>query len=114
MMLYCIGYIPNSLILELDFFLLFFAFAVSYSMRDRLDLHIESGFVYFTDNSTTTAYRGIFRVNTNGGYYSIVVNTGIGKRGIQGLAVDWVAGMKPSTHPFFRPSLWGGFEEQRY
>lgn len=86
-----------------------FAFAASYSMRGKLDLHIASGFVYFSDNSTSTSYRGIFRVNTDGGYYSRVINSGIGRGGIQGLAVDWIAGMKPPTHPFFHPlPLQGG------
>lgn len=86
-----------------------FAFAASYSMRGKLDLHIASGFVYFTDNSTSTSYRGIFRVNTDGGYYSRIINSGIGRGGIQGLAVDWIAGMKPPTHPFFHPlPLQGG------
>lgn len=63
-------------------------------MKGSLDLHIESGFVYWTDNSTSIAYKGIFRARTDGGSYSSVVNSGIGRRGIQGLAVDWIAGMK--------------------
>lgn len=77
------------------------SFAASYSVKTKLDLHIESGFVYWTDNYTSTTYRGIFRANTDGGSYSTVVNSGVGRGGIQGLAVDWVAGMKPLNHPTF-------------
>lgn len=62
-------------------------------MRDKLDLHIASGFLYYTDNSTYTSYKGIFRTKTDGGYYSRVVSSGIGRRGIQGIAVDWIAGI---------------------
>lgn len=67
-------------------------------MWDKLDLHVASGYVYFTDNGTSTSYKGIFRSKTDGGYYSMVVHSGIGKRGIQGIAVDWIAGTKPFTH----------------
>lgn len=70
-------------------------------MWDKLDLHVASGYVYFTDNSTATSYRGIFRSKTDGGYYNMVVYSGIGKRGIQGIAVDWIAGTKPLTCFFY-------------
>uniref|UniRef100_A0A3Q3BE47 Low-density lipoprotein receptor-related protein 2-like n=1 Tax=Kryptolebias marmoratus TaxID=37003 RepID=A0A3Q3BE47_KRYMA len=63
------------------------------SMKDRLDLHIQSGFVYWSDNSTYTSYKGIYRAKTNGGSYSRVISSGVGKRGIQGLAVDWIANL---------------------
>ncbi|TMS22383.1 Low-density lipoprotein receptor-related protein 2 [Larimichthys crocea] len=72
----------------------------SYSVKTKLDLHIESGFVYWTDNYTSTTYRGIFRANTDGGSYSTVVNSGVGRGGIQGLAVDWVAGNLYFTNAF--------------
>uniref|UniRef100_A0AAQ5Z5D7 Low-density lipoprotein receptor-related protein 2 n=1 Tax=Amphiprion ocellaris TaxID=80972 RepID=A0AAQ5Z5D7_AMPOC len=65
-----------------------------------LDLHIDSGFVYWTDNSTYTTYRGIYRTKTDGGQYSNVVTTGIGRGGIQGLAVDWIAGNLYFTNAF--------------
>lgn len=58
-----------------------------------MDLHIESGFIYWTENSTSSYYRGIVRAKTDGGYYSRVVNSGVGTGGIQGIAVDWIAGM---------------------
>ncbi|XP_047465711.1 low-density lipoprotein receptor-related protein 2 [Mugil cephalus] len=64
----------------------------SYSVKNKLDLHIESGFVYWTDNSTSSLYRGISRAKTDGGSYSRIISSGVGRRGIQGLAVDWVVG----------------------
>lgn len=53
--------------------------------------------MYWTDNSTSASYRGIFKAKTDGGGYSNVITSGVGRGGIQGLAVDWVAGMKPNT-----------------
>lgn len=32
----------------------------------------------------------------------MVVHSGIGKKGIQGIAVDWIAGTNPLTHFFFQ------------
>ncbi|XP_028331825.1 low-density lipoprotein receptor-related protein 2 [Gouania willdenowi] len=72
----------------------------SYYSKDRLDLHIASGFLYWTDNSTSSSYKGIFRAKTDGGYFSRVVSTGVGRRGIQGLAVDWIAGNLYFTNAF--------------
>lgn len=67
--------------------------AASYSIKNTLDLHIASEFVYWTDNSTISSYKGVFRAKTDGGLYSGVVTSGIGQRGIQGIAVDWIAGI---------------------
>lgn len=58
-----------------------------------VDLHIQSGFVYYVDNSTSNLYNGIYRTKTSGGYSTRLISSGIGKLGIQGLAVDWIAGM---------------------
>lgn len=79
--------------------MLLFAFADSYNIKGKVDLHIASGFVYYTDNSTSTTYKGIYRTKTNGGTFGTVVSSGIGKRGIHGLAVDWIAGMMLPSHP---------------
>lgn len=68
-------------------------FLASYSVKGKLDLHIASGFVFWTDNSTSTSYRGIFRTKTDGGGFGSVINSGVGRRGIQGFAVDWIAGL---------------------
>lgn len=66
--------------------------AAHYSRIDQLDLHVPSGFLYWINNSTYTYYRGIYRTKTDGSRYSGIVTSGIGIGGIQGLAVDWVAG----------------------
>ncbi|KAM9425856.1 low-density lipoprotein receptor-related protein 2 [Pholidichthys leucotaenia] len=65
--------------------------ASSYSIKGALDVHIESGYVYFTDNSTSSTYNGIFKIRTDGGVYSRILPSGVGRRGIHGLAVDWIA-----------------------
>ncbi|XP_036394518.1 low-density lipoprotein receptor-related protein 2 [Megalops cyprinoides] len=72
----------------------------SSSMIDKLDLHVPSGFLYWTDRSTYTYYRGIYRAKTDGSRYSAIVTTGIGRDGIQGLAVDWIAGNLYFTNAF--------------
>lgn len=63
-----------------------------------MDLHIESGYLYFTDNGS---YKGIARGKSDGGYFNLVVSSGVGTRGIPGIAVDWIAGMKKPTHSPF-------------
>lgn len=78
----------------------YFAIVASYSMWDKVDLHFASGYVYFTDNGTSNSYKGIFRSKTDGGYYSMVVHSGVGERGIHGIAVDWIAGTKPLINFF--------------
>ncbi|CAB1312135.1 unnamed protein product, partial [Coregonus sp. 'balchen'] len=64
----------------------------SYSVMDKLDLHVASRYIYWIDNSTSSSYRGIFRAQTDGGSFTPVVNQGIGRGGIQGMAVDWISG----------------------
>uniref|UniRef100_A0A6Q2Z9A5 Low-density lipoprotein receptor-related protein 2 n=1 Tax=Esox lucius TaxID=8010 RepID=A0A6Q2Z9A5_ESOLU len=66
----------------------------------NLDLHIASGYIYWMDNSTWSAYRGIFRAQTNGGGFSHVINQGIGLGGVHGIAVDWIAGNLYFTNAF--------------
>lgn len=68
---------------------------VAYTSKGKLDVHIQSGFVYWADNYTSTSYRGIFRSKTDGGSYGRVINSGVGRRGIQGFAIDWIAGTGP-------------------
>ncbi|MEQ2208192.1 hypothetical protein XENOCAPTIV_018968, partial [Xenoophorus captivus] len=55
-----------------------------YSTKNKLDLHIESGFVYWSEDSSYSSYRGIFRAKTDGGSFSRVISSGVGSRGIQG------------------------------
>lgn len=78
-------------------YFLWFFLAASYSVKGMVDLHIQSGFVYYIDNSTSTSYKGIYRSKTSGGYTTRLISSGIGKLGIQGLAVDWIAGMISSS-----------------
>lgn len=66
-----------------------------------MDLHIESGYLYFTDNGSSTYSKGIFRGKSDGGYFNSVVSSGVGIRGIPGIAVDWIAGMKKPTYSPF-------------
>ena len=66
--------------------------ADSYSVMDKLDLHVASRYIYWIDNSPSGSYRGIFRAQTDGGSFTPVVNQGIGRGGIQGMAVDWISG----------------------
>ncbi|XP_076154846.1 low-density lipoprotein receptor-related protein 2 [Alosa pseudoharengus] len=72
----------------------------SYSVMDKMDLHIASGFVYWIDNSTSSTYRGINRAKTDGSQYSRIVSSGVGTGGIQGLAIDWIAGNLYFTNVF--------------
>lgn len=76
-------------------------FAASYTTWDKVDLHIESGYLYFTDNGSSTYSKGIFRGKSDGGYFNPVVYSGVGNRGIPGIAVDWIAGMKKPTYSPF-------------
>ncbi|XP_054913786.1 low-density lipoprotein receptor-related protein 2 isoform X1 [Poeciliopsis prolifica] len=71
-----------------------------YSTKNKVDLHIESGFVYWSEDSSYSSYGGIFRAKTNGGSYSRIINSGVGVGGIQGLAVDWIAGNLYFTNAF--------------
>uniref|UniRef100_A0A3B4FXS2 Low-density lipoprotein receptor-related protein 2 n=1 Tax=Pundamilia nyererei TaxID=303518 RepID=A0A3B4FXS2_9CICH len=64
-----------------------------YVIHDKVDAHIKSGYVYWTENSTYSTYKGIFKARTDGGHYTRVLPSGVGVRGIQGLAVDWIANL---------------------
>uniref|UniRef100_A0A3P8PJI2 EGF-like domain-containing protein n=1 Tax=Astatotilapia calliptera TaxID=8154 RepID=A0A3P8PJI2_ASTCA len=68
-----------------------FILYTSYVIHDKVDAHIKSGYVYWTENSTYSTYKGIFKARTDGGHYTRVLPSGVGVRGIQGLAVDWIA-----------------------
>ncbi|XP_051771492.1 low-density lipoprotein receptor-related protein 2 [Ctenopharyngodon idella] len=73
--------------------------ASTYSIIDKLDMHIASGFLYWIDNSTYSSYRGIYRTKTDGSRYSTVISQ-LGTGRIQGLAVDWIAGNLYFTNAF--------------
>ena len=40
---------------------------------------------------------GIYRIHPNGSEFTDIVSTGIGRRGIRGIAVDWVASKYPGV-----------------
>lgn len=84
--------IQYSILFLFDLFCVFFL-AASDSVTGIVDLHIQSGYVYYIDNSTSDSYKGIYRSKISGGYTMRLISSGIGKYGIQGLAVDWIAGM---------------------
>uniref|UniRef100_W5N103 Low-density lipoprotein receptor-related protein 2 n=1 Tax=Lepisosteus oculatus TaxID=7918 RepID=W5N103_LEPOC len=72
----------------------------TYSEVNKTDVHVASGFVYWSDNSIYSSYKGIFRVRTDGSQYAPIVSSGIGRNGILGIAVDWVAGNLYFTNAF--------------
>ncbi|KAG8559732.1 hypothetical protein GDO81_017431 [Engystomops pustulosus] len=67
----------------------------------HVDVHVQSGFIYWCDfSSSVSAYNGIRRVKPNGSNFRNVVTGGIGRNGIRGIAVDWVAGNLYFTNAF--------------
>uniref|UniRef100_A0A3B3E196 Low-density lipoprotein receptor-related protein 2 n=1 Tax=Oryzias melastigma TaxID=30732 RepID=A0A3B3E196_ORYME len=62
-------------------------------IKGKVDLHIESGFVYWTTNGSSSYYKSIYRAKTDGAGNTEIIDSGIGIRGIQGLAVDWIANL---------------------
>lgn len=80
---------------------LYVLFAASHTSWDKVDLHIQSGYLYFTNNVSNSYYKGIGRGKSDGGYFNLVVSSGIGIKGIPGIAVDWIAGMKKPTYSPF-------------
>lgn len=59
----------------------------------KIDVDVPNGFIYWADNHPySNYYSGILRVKTDGSGYSHIVTSGVGVNGIQGIAVDWVAG----------------------
>ncbi|XP_041433100.1 low-density lipoprotein receptor-related protein 2 isoform X2 [Xenopus laevis] len=67
----------------------------------HVDVHMPSGYIYWCDfSSTVGAYNGIRRVKPNGSSFRNIVTGGIGRNGIRGIAVDWVAGNLYFTNAF--------------
>ena len=67
-----------------------------------LDVHVAEEFIYFVDNKIPFRYSHVFywypmvtgiqRIKPDGSGYQEIVGTGVGTGGIQGIAVDWIAG----------------------
>lgn len=60
----------------------------------HVDVHMASGFIYWCDfSSTVAAQNGVRRIKPDGSGLRSLVTSGIGRNGIRGIAVDWVAGI---------------------
>ncbi|XP_041123031.1 low-density lipoprotein receptor-related protein 2 [Polyodon spathula] len=67
----------------------------------KIDVDVPNGFIYWADNHPYSSYySGILRAKTDGSGYSHLVTSGVGVNGIQGIAVDWVAGNLYFTNSF--------------
>ncbi|NXN98396.1 LRP2 protein, partial [Rhinopomastus cyanomelas] len=67
----------------------------------HVDVHMPSGFIYWCDfSSTISSQNAIRKIKPDGSYFRNVVTNGIGRNGIRGIAVDWVAGNLYFTNAF--------------
>ncbi|XP_029461540.1 low-density lipoprotein receptor-related protein 2 isoform X2 [Rhinatrema bivittatum] len=67
----------------------------------HVDVHMPSGYIYWCDFSSTVAIQnGIRRVKPDGSSFRTVIASGIGRNGIRGIAIDWVAGNLYFTNAF--------------
>lgn len=59
----------------------------------HVDVHMPSGFIYWCDfSSTVSSQNAIRKIKPDGSYFRNVITNGIGRNGIRGIAIDWVAG----------------------
>ena len=62
-------------------------------MASQIDIHVAKRQIYWSDHGNkATDGTGIHRRGTDGAGYQRIISTGIGAKGIRGLAVDWLAG----------------------
>uniref|UniRef100_A0A8C3C9S1 Low-density lipoprotein receptor-related protein 2 n=1 Tax=Cairina moschata TaxID=8855 RepID=A0A8C3C9S1_CAIMO len=67
----------------------------------HVDVHMPSGFIYWCDfSSTVSSQNAIRKIKPDGSYFRNVVTNGIGRNGIRGIAIDWVAGNLYFTNAF--------------
>uniref|UniRef100_A0A4W3HU78 Low-density lipoprotein receptor-related protein 2 n=1 Tax=Callorhinchus milii TaxID=7868 RepID=A0A4W3HU78_CALMI len=67
----------------------------------HLDVHMDSGFIYWCDlHSFWTYGAGIRRIKPDGSSFQNIVVSGIGQNGVRGIAVDWLAGNLYFTNGF--------------
>uniref|UniRef100_A0A8C4XVC9 Low-density lipoprotein receptor-related protein 2 n=1 Tax=Falco tinnunculus TaxID=100819 RepID=A0A8C4XVC9_FALTI len=67
----------------------------------HVDVHMPSGFIYWCDfSSTISSQNAIRKIKPDGSYFRNVVTNGIGRNGIRGIAIDWVAGNLYFTNAF--------------
>uniref|UniRef100_H2LL78 Low density lipoprotein receptor-related protein 2b n=1 Tax=Oryzias latipes TaxID=8090 RepID=H2LL78_ORYLA len=99
------GFIPSHDGTRCEQYESFAIISTSYARIEKVDLHIESGFVYWSTNGTSSIYKGVYRAKTDGAGNTQIIGSGIGTRGIQGLAVDWIAGNLYFTNSFESETL---------
>ncbi|XP_048725147.2 low-density lipoprotein receptor-related protein 2 isoform X1 [Caretta caretta] len=67
----------------------------------HVDVHMPSGFIYWCDfSSTVSSQNAIRKIKPDGSYFRNVITNGIGRNGIRGIAIDWVAGNLYFTNAF--------------
>ncbi|XP_077869877.1 low-density lipoprotein receptor-related protein 2-like [Saccoglossus kowalevskii] len=67
----------------------------------HVDVHMEDQYIYFADfNAANRNANGIQRIKPDGSRLRNLITTGIGKNGIRGLTVDWIAGNLYFTNAF--------------
>ncbi|XP_021094201.1 low-density lipoprotein receptor-related protein 2 isoform X1 [Heterocephalus glaber] len=72
----------------------------------HVDVDVASGFIYWCDfSSSVDSYNAIRRIRPDGSSFTNIVTSGIGRNGIRGIAVDWVAGNLYFTNGFATETL---------
>ncbi|XP_019409279.1 PREDICTED: low-density lipoprotein receptor-related protein 2 [Crocodylus porosus] len=67
----------------------------------HVDVHMPSGFIYWCDfSSTVSSQNAIRKIKPDGSYFRNVITNGIGRNGVRGIAIDWVAGNLYFTNAF--------------
>ena len=63
-------------------------------MASQIDVHVAKRHIYWCDHGNKDSVGGgLHRVGTDGAGYQRIISSGIGVKGIRGLAVDWIAGI---------------------
>ncbi|XP_060033733.1 low-density lipoprotein receptor-related protein 2 [Erinaceus europaeus] len=72
----------------------------------HVDVDVSSGFIYWCDfSSSVQSYNAIRRIKPDGSAFTNITTDGIGGNGVQGIAVDWVAGNLYFTNAFLSETL---------
>ncbi|KAM4859286.1 low-density lipoprotein receptor-related protein 2 [Thomomys bottae] len=72
----------------------------------HVDVDVAAGFIYWCDfNSSVSSYNAIRRIKPDGSSFTNVVTHGIGRSGVRGIAVDWVAGNLYFTNAFVSETM---------
>ena len=57
---------------------------------EQVAVHMRNNSIYWCGRNTSSG-GGIYRTHPDGSGLTNIVSTGVGRRGIRGIAVDWVA-----------------------